>query len=153
VLDDKLQLASESRLARTTSDAPVVVFTSGDADTSRATALVACGVEIVRLPSDSRDLHAVLANLGERAVQSVLVEGGATVAGRLVDAGLVDKVTFFIAPLVIGGRDAPAAVGGAGVEKLADAMRLRDVEITRRGEDVEITGYPKGEPETGDAKA
>jgi diaminohydroxyphosphoribosylaminopyrimidine deaminase/5-amino-6-(5-phosphoribosylamino)uracil reductase len=153
VLDDKLRLAPESRLARTTSDAPVIVFTSGDAESSRAAALGGLGVEVVRLPGDPRDLRAVLMNLGERAVQSVLVEGGANVAGRLVDAGLVDKVTFFIAPLVIGGRDAPAAIGGAGAERLADALRLTDVEITRRGDDVEITGYPRRASEAGDAEA
>jgi diaminohydroxyphosphoribosylaminopyrimidine deaminase/5-amino-6-(5-phosphoribosylamino)uracil reductase len=152
VLDDKLQLAPESRLARTAREAPVVVFTSCDADRARAAALESLGVEIVRLPGDSRDPRAVLANLGGRAVQSVLVEGGATVAGRLVDAGLVNKVTFFIAPLVIGGRDAPAAIGGVGAARLADALRLTDVEITRRGDDAEITGYPRQSSAAGDAK-
>jgi diaminohydroxyphosphoribosylaminopyrimidine deaminase/5-amino-6-(5-phosphoribosylamino)uracil reductase len=75
----------------------------------------------------------------------VLVEGGAGVAGRFLDAGLVDKVTVFIAPMIIGGRDAPNAVGGSGVEVIADALRLRDVEVVQRDGDVEITGYlPNG---------
>ncbi|HYX40363.1 MAG TPA: dihydrofolate reductase family protein, partial [Pyrinomonadaceae bacterium] len=86
---------------------------------------------------------AVLAHLYRRELQSVLVEGGATVAGRFLDAALVNKISFFIAPLIIGGRDARPAVAGTGAQLVADATRLRDVEITQHEEDVEITGYPK----------
>jgi diaminohydroxyphosphoribosylaminopyrimidine deaminase/5-amino-6-(5-phosphoribosylamino)uracil reductase len=152
VLDDKLRLAPDSRLARTADDAPVLVFTSEDADARAVAALEACGVEVLRRAGGARDLNAILATLHERSLQSVLVEGGATIAGMFVDAGLVDKVSFFIAPLVIGGRDAPASIGGAGTEKLTDATRLRDVEITRRGDDVEITGYPQSGLVLGEAK-
>jgi diaminohydroxyphosphoribosylaminopyrimidine deaminase/5-amino-6-(5-phosphoribosylamino)uracil reductase len=71
------------------------------------------------------------------------VEGGATVAANFLEAGLVNKVSFFIAPLIIGGREAPQAVGGKGAETLMDAYDLQDVTITQRGRDVEITGYPR----------
>ncbi len=71
------------------------------------------------------------------------MEGGANVAGTLLDAGLVDKVSFFIAPMIIGGCDAPTAVGGQGAESLSHAFDLQDVEITPRGRDIEVTGYPK----------
>ena len=85
----------------------------------------------------------MLEELGRRSIQSVLLEGGPGLAGAFLDAGLVDKLTFFVAPLVIGGRDAPSAVGGMGAEKMADALRLKGVAITQRGEDLEITGYPE----------
>jgi diaminohydroxyphosphoribosylaminopyrimidine deaminase/5-amino-6-(5-phosphoribosylamino)uracil reductase len=55
---------------------------------------------------------------------------------------LVNKLTFFVAPLVIGGREAASAVAGLGAEKMVDALRLQNVEIMQRGNDVEITGYP-----------
>jgi diaminohydroxyphosphoribosylaminopyrimidine deaminase/5-amino-6-(5-phosphoribosylamino)uracil reductase len=142
VLDDKLKLSPDSQLARTANESPVLVFASENADDSRASVLEARGVEVVKLSEGSRDLRAVFAALHERALQSVLVEGGATVAGLLVDARLINKVTFFIAPVIIGGRDARAAIMGEGATRLADALRLRDIEITRRGDDVEITGYP-----------
>ncbi|MDT7540947.1 MAG: diaminohydroxyphosphoribosylaminopyrimidine deaminase [Acidobacteriota bacterium] len=142
VLDDDLHLWPESRLAATARETPTLVFASGLADPSRAPALEARGVEVVKLNSGSRDLRAVLAKLHERTLQSVLVEGGATVAGLLVDARLIDKVTFFVAPVIIGGRDARAAIAGEGAARLAEALRLRDIEITRRGDDVEVTGYP-----------
>ena len=143
VLDDRLQLAPHSQLAQTARAAPVVVFTSTLGDARAATALANCGVEVVRLPEGARDLRAVLMHLYERALHSVLVEGGTTVAGLFLDAGLVEKVSFFIAPLIIGGHEARASIGGTGAPLVADATRLRDVEIKRHGEDVEITGYLK----------
>jgi diaminohydroxyphosphoribosylaminopyrimidine deaminase/5-amino-6-(5-phosphoribosylamino)uracil reductase len=98
------------------------------------------GVEIVR--SSSRDLLSILKDLGGRSVQSVLVEGGAHIAGSFVDAQLVNKATFFVAPKIVGGSEAPGAVAGKGVGKMADALELEGMEIIRRGRDVEITGYP-----------
>jgi diaminohydroxyphosphoribosylaminopyrimidine deaminase/5-amino-6-(5-phosphoribosylamino)uracil reductase len=142
LVDDELKLSADSQLARTAREMPVIVFTSDTAKARNSSTLESRGVEVVRLAGGARDLAAVLAALRDRSIQSVLVEGGATVAGALVDAGLADKFSFFIAPLVIGGRDARAAIGGAGAERLADALRLRDVEVARRGADVEITGYP-----------
>ena len=89
------------------------------------------------------DPGAVLKDLGSRSIQSVLVEGGATVAGEFVDADLVNKVTFFIAPKIVGGKDAPSAVGGKGVEMMSDALELQNVTVTQRGKDIEVTGYPR----------
>ena len=140
LLDERLRLSPDSQLARTAHETPLIVFTSDSADEHAATTLKSLGVEIVRVPRGSRDLTAVLDELHGRSLQSVLVEGGATVAGMFLDAGLVDKASFFIAPLIIGGSDAKQAVAGAGATRIADAARLRDVEITRHGDDVEITG-------------
>ncbi len=143
VLDDRLQLTPQTQLAQSARTTPVIVYTTTDADERAAAALVACGVEVIRLPDGARDVAAVLDNLYARSLHSVFVEGGATVAGLLLDAGLVEKVSFFVAPLIIGGRDARASVGGAGAQLVADATRLHDVALTRHGEDVEITGYVK----------
>jgi diaminohydroxyphosphoribosylaminopyrimidine deaminase / 5-amino-6-(5-phosphoribosylamino)uracil reductase len=111
-------LTPDSQLATTASEAPVILF------------------------NDS-DVRAVLKELGSRSIQSVLVEGGATVAGEFVDAGLVNKVTFFIAPKIVGGTDAPSAVGGRGVEMMSEALELENVTVTQRGKDIEVTGYPR----------
>ena len=61
----------------------------------------------------------MLNELGKRGLQSVLVEGGTETAGSFYDARLIDKVTFFIAPLIIAGKDAPAAIGGTGAQRLS----------------------------------
>ncbi|HVG31584.1 MAG TPA: bifunctional diaminohydroxyphosphoribosylaminopyrimidine deaminase/5-amino-6-(5-phosphoribosylamino)uracil reductase RibD [Pyrinomonadaceae bacterium] len=143
VLDPRLRLSAASQLALSARDAPVILFTSERADASAVEALKERGVEVFSASNGGRDLENVLKELGRRSIQSVLVEGGASVAGAFLSSGLVDKVSFFIAPLIIGGCDAPVAVGGTGAEKISDAVRLRDVEITQHGPDLEITGYPE----------
>ncbi|HYV11016.1 MAG TPA: bifunctional diaminohydroxyphosphoribosylaminopyrimidine deaminase/5-amino-6-(5-phosphoribosylamino)uracil reductase RibD [Pyrinomonadaceae bacterium] len=141
VLDRQLRLSPESRLATSTSEAPVLMF--GDPESPGTAPLRTQGVEIER----DRDLCSVLRELGSRSLQSVLVEGGSTIAGEFLDAGLVNKVTFFIAPKIIGGTDAPSAIGGRGVEAMAEALQLERVTVTQRGKDIEVTGYPrKGSP-------
>jgi len=97
------------------------------------------GVEIVK--TDDRSLLPLLDELGKRGLQSLLVEGGAGVAGEFIDAGLVNKATFFIAPKIVGGLEAPSAVKGIGVELMRDARTLRDMMISQRGDDIEVTGY------------
>ena len=85
----------------------------------------------------------MLRELGSRSLQSVLVEGGSTIAGEFVDAGLINKVTFFIAPKIIGGTDARSAIGGSGVEAMSEALELNGVTVVQRGNDIEVTGYPR----------
>jgi len=139
VLDDALRLSPNSQLARTTSDGPVIVF--GNESASHAKDLRAKHVEIVN--SKRGDLRAVLHTLASRSIQSVLIEGGSAVAGEFIDAGLVNKVTFLIAPKIIGGADAPGAVGGRGVEMMSDALELERTTVVPRGNDIEVTGYPR----------
>jgi diaminohydroxyphosphoribosylaminopyrimidine deaminase/5-amino-6-(5-phosphoribosylamino)uracil reductase len=141
VLDKNLCLMPQSQLAKTARENPTLVFASESADEAAASALEKQGVEILRDASGGYDLQNVLRELSRRSIQSVLVEGGARVAGAFLDALLVDKVSFFVAPIIIGGRGAPAAVGGTGAEKIADAHNLQDVEISKRGRDIEVTGY------------
>ena len=112
-----------------------------------ATAAGATGAEVFEAGAgaDGRvDLARLLAELGARDVTSVLVEGGATLHGALFDAGLVDKVVAFVAPIVIGGAGAPGPVGGLGQEFIANALRLTDVEHTELDGDLMIVGRPAG---------
>jgi diaminohydroxyphosphoribosylaminopyrimidine deaminase/5-amino-6-(5-phosphoribosylamino)uracil reductase len=120
VLGDATRLSPKSQLNRTASEAPVIVLSN-------------------------TDLRAVLKELAGQSLQSVLVEGGATVAGAFLDAGLVNKVTFFIAPKIIGATAAPSAIGGTGVEKMSDALELENISVIQRGRDIEVTGYPRHE--------
>lgn len=138
ILDDRLRLRPDSRLAA--ADLPTLVFTSST-DDEKISRLEAKGIEVVR--RSARDLASVLECLRLRDLQSILVEGGTAVAGSFCDAGLVDKVTFIAAPIIIGGSDAPEAIGGRGADSLVNAIRLNDLAIERLGEDVEITGYPQ----------
>ena len=101
------------------------------------------GVETVAMPGADGlvDLEALMSHLGEREVASVVVEGGGVLLGTLFDGGLVDRVCAFIAPVVVGGAAAPSPVAGEGVELIGDALRLREVEVLRLGEDIAVVGY------------
>src|SRR5258707_4664551 len=142
VIEQYLRMSTESRLAQTTDAAPVLIFVHGDSDPETVSALQSRGVEVIRQEGSGLDLASVLGELGRRSIQSVLVEGGPILAGLLLDAGWVNKITFFIAPVIIGGQDAPSAIGGEGAERIADARQLENVSVDRRGPDIEVTGYP-----------
>src|ERR1051326_953550 len=141
ILDDRLRLPNDYQLSQTAREHPGLLFTSSDAEPSSE--LKQLGVEMVRIEGGARNLSAMMNELAEREIQSVLAEGGGTLARALMDAGLIDKVTFFIAPLIIGGVNAPTAVAGKGASRIKDAFQLEDTEVTQRGRDVEITGYPR----------
>jgi diaminohydroxyphosphoribosylaminopyrimidine deaminase/5-amino-6-(5-phosphoribosylamino)uracil reductase len=146
-LDETLKISPESQLVKTVNESPLLIFAGDSAPALKSEALESAGVEVIRDATNGRDLATILKELGQRSLQSVLVEGGGTVAGNFLDACLVNKVSFFIAPLIIGGREAPTAVGGKGAETLADVLELQDVEISQRGRDIEVTGYPKSKDE------
>jgi diaminohydroxyphosphoribosylaminopyrimidine deaminase/5-amino-6-(5-phosphoribosylamino)uracil reductase len=106
-------------------------------------ALQKAGAEIMELPSSSGliDLKQLFRILAQREITSVLVEAGGILTGSLFDNGLVDKVVAFLAPIVIGGQEARAAVSGKGIEKLSDCFKLKDTLIDKVGEDIMISGY------------
>ncbi|MGB0731868.1 MAG: RibD family protein, partial [Miltoncostaeaceae bacterium] len=94
-------------------------------------------------------LEGALDALGRREVQSVLVEGGPTVAGALLDAGLVDVLAWVVAPIVIGGDGAPTAARGVGADVIADAPRIHSPRIERLGDDVLVMGRLRPVPDGG----
>lgn len=155
VLDSHLQISPDSRLIQTAGDFPTIIFAAEPglgptpnedfaARRARCEKLLEYGADVVEVPSSHGrlDLTAVLTHLGKRDYLGVLVEGGAEIAGSFVKNRLVDKATFFIAPKLIGGRNALAAIGGDGIERLTEAMELRDLTVEARGQDWEFTGYP-----------
>ena len=100
--------------------------------------------ESLNLPatSDGRvSLPDLLDELGRRNILSVLVEGGGEVHAAFFEQGLVDKVYAYIAPKLIGGAEAPGPLGGQGIAHLSEATALTDVDVTRLGDDVLISGY------------
>jgi diaminohydroxyphosphoribosylaminopyrimidine deaminase / 5-amino-6-(5-phosphoribosylamino)uracil reductase len=143
VIEQYLRMSVDSQLAQTTEAGPVIVFAHGDSDSETVSALQSRGVEVISQSNSTLDLPGVLAELGKRSIQSVLLEGGPSLAGLLLDAGLVNKITFFIAPMIIGNQDAPSAIGGDGAEKIAAAVQLDNVQVKQWGRDIEITGYPR----------
>lgn len=101
------------------------------------------GATVWRLPSahGSLDLHQLLAQVAEEGLDSVLIEGGGETAAGFLNAGLVDKVSLFIAPLLIGGTQAIPSIGGEGIEFMANAIHLHQVTTEWCGPDLLYSGY------------
>lgn len=138
ILDNRLRIPLESNLVKTAKETPTLVI-SNSTDKAKISQLIEAGVDFAS--TDARNLTEVLAELKKRELQSVLVEGGTEIAGAFVDAKLVDKVSLMVAPIIIGGRVAPFAFGGNGASNLAEALKLKNIEIIKHDEDFEITGY------------
>jgi diaminohydroxyphosphoribosylaminopyrimidine deaminase/5-amino-6-(5-phosphoribosylamino)uracil reductase len=102
--------------------------------------------DAVELPLDEGlvDLAQLLKVLGQREITSILVEGGGTLLGYMFDHKLIDKVIAFVAPVIIGGSEAETAVGGRGVDRIADSIRLERVNAMECNGDVMVSGYVGG---------
>ncbi|HEY8001136.1 MAG TPA: bifunctional diaminohydroxyphosphoribosylaminopyrimidine deaminase/5-amino-6-(5-phosphoribosylamino)uracil reductase RibD [Solirubrobacterales bacterium] len=135
VFDSSARVPADSALVRSIDEAPLLVFTGADADRARVEALSSAGAEVISFAGDrERRLADALAELGRRGIGSLLVEGGAELAGSLLAAGEVDQLRVFIAPVVLGAGRPLAA--GSGFERVADAARPIGVEWERVGEDM-----------------
>jgi diaminohydroxyphosphoribosylaminopyrimidine deaminase/5-amino-6-(5-phosphoribosylamino)uracil reductase len=141
VLDREARLPLDGRLARTARAVPVLVVAGPDAPGDRVGALAAAGVEVLPLEGDAAGrVGSLLDELGRRGVANVLVEGGGTALGAFWDAGEVDAVEVFLAPVLEGGAGEFGPLRGRGVARMADATRLAGLEVARRGPDVWLRG-------------
>ncbi|WP_243745194.1 bifunctional diaminohydroxyphosphoribosylaminopyrimidine deaminase/5-amino-6-(5-phosphoribosylamino)uracil reductase RibD [Streptomyces hainanensis] len=127
--------------------AATLVAVADDTPTG-ATTHLADHAEVVRLPRAAHgpglDLTALLAALHRRDVRSLLLEGGPTLAGAFAAAGLIDRVTGYLAPALLGAG--PQALNGAGITTIADALRLRVTDVDRIGQDLRISAVPVNAP-------
>ncbi len=141
VVDSRARLPVEARVIRAGDPARVIVAVGDEAPASRVLPLEARGVAVLACKSaDGRvDLADLCAKLFALDVTSVLLEGGSELNGAFLDAGLVDRVAAFVAPLVIGGALAPTAAAGRGLQ-LPSARRLAGVAMRQLGQDWLIEG-------------
>jgi diaminohydroxyphosphoribosylaminopyrimidine deaminase/5-amino-6-(5-phosphoribosylamino)uracil reductase len=140
VLDGSLRLPARARLLATLGEGPVLVFAGPDASRSRAERLETRGVTVERLPlrRGRLELQSALSHLAERDVTRLLVEGGGELHASFLEQGLADRVVLYLAPRLIGGRDARALVGGEGPRRLVDAAQLERLVSYRVGADLVV---------------
>lgn len=153
-LDDPVRIIADSSLripltAKVLHEpGKVILLAASAAPAEKREALEKLGARI--LTTDSADgkvnLPMAMEKLAELGIDGILLEGGATLAGAALAAGLIDKVLFYAAPLLIGGSGAPSPLGGVGAASLQTAWHLRDLEVTKSGDDLAMTAYiAKGE--------
>lgn len=121
--------------------APTLIATTDRASEARRAGWRAAGAEVEVVDRDAVDgvsLLALLQTLGKRDVQGVLLEGGPTLAWSAVRDGVVDRVVWYVAPILVGGERAPGTLQGAGVSTIADALPLDLVSVERVGADLRV---------------
>lgn len=145
VVDSHLRTPPEAALLHLDSPATTLIAHLVDASQLPRQALAASGAELLPTAAlDGRvDLRDMLEQLGRRGVQSILLEGGAQLNAAFLQAGLVDRMMVFVAPKVIGGSGGYGIFAGQGVSRLADAVELEEVRVSRFGDDVLIEGEVK----------
>lgn len=142
VVDSSLKIDINANVVQDKS-AKTIVATTDKADKDKILKLQAQDVDVIVVDKDENDkvdIEKLLDILGQQNICSILVEGGATLSGSFVAKKLVDKVYFFIAPKIVGGKEAKTPVAGTGILNLQEALSLKDIQIEKLEEDILIIG-------------
>ena len=138
VFDSGARLPIESALVGSIDEAQLIVICAPEAPSAKRDALEGAGAEVIVAPGRTprERLTAGLDELGRRDIQDLLVEGGPTLAGALFDAGEVDRLRLFIAPVLVGAAQARAVLEGEGAARIADGVRPLATSYEQVGEDM-----------------
>jgi diaminohydroxyphosphoribosylaminopyrimidine deaminase/5-amino-6-(5-phosphoribosylamino)uracil reductase len=140
VFDSEARLPLDSQLVRGAPELPLTVVVSRAAPRTATDGLEAAGADIVVATGQNEPARVrnALAQLGAAGIASILLEGGPHLAGAFLDAGDVDEMRLFVAPVVVGGSAARDPLEGEGVERIAEAIRALSLECRRVSDDVLI---------------
>ncbi|WP_114378656.1 bifunctional diaminohydroxyphosphoribosylaminopyrimidine deaminase/5-amino-6-(5-phosphoribosylamino)uracil reductase RibD [Paenibacillus prosopidis] len=142
IVDSSLRLPLNARVV-TDRSIRTIVLTSGQAAEDKRQALEAAGVEVFVCGTGAKvDLTEAMMKLGEFEIGSILLEGGGQLNGAMLEAGLIDKIILYYAAKIIGGVEAPGTFTFNGIEKMADAIELEQVNVEMAGDDICVSGYP-----------
>jgi len=145
IVDSRCKIPLDANVIKTASQIKTIVATTDMADTDKIEKLKDFGAEIVILPTENErvSLSNLMKKLGSMDIDSILLEGGGTLNYSCLEAGIVDKVNFFVAPKIIGGHLAKTPVEGDGVPLIMNAFSIKDISVHNFGEDILIEGYVK----------
>ena len=142
VADTRCRIPLESK-ALTQNPQLTILATTELAEKSKLQEIRRLGAQTMICPvkNNKVDLVFLVHSLGVMGIDSILIEGGSTLAFSALTDGIVDKVVSFISPKILGGKMSPTPVGGKGIEKMNQAIQVSDWKIKRSGEDILIEGY------------
>jgi diaminohydroxyphosphoribosylaminopyrimidine deaminase/5-amino-6-(5-phosphoribosylamino)uracil reductase len=149
VFDTKLRIPSGGRLVATARETPTWIMTSLDSSAAVEQTLTDQGVQILRVSPSAEgriDVTAALRGLAQRGIVSLMVEGGAELAGSVLASRLADELHVFVSPILLGPRGRPGAVDWAGPDTPSEAPRIVDPHWERCGKDAYVFGplaYPQ----------
>ena len=142
IMDTHGRISPESKVLENDPQLTIIATTEV-ADPQKLKQIERLGVQTLICPvKDNRvDLGFVIQSLGTMGIDSIMIEGGSTLAYSVLMEKKVDKVISFIAPKILGGENAPTPVGGTGIEKMEDAINLSNLKTSKVGADIMIEGY------------
>ncbi|RZT97155.1 diaminohydroxyphosphoribosylaminopyrimidine deaminase/5-amino-6-(5-phosphoribosylamino)uracil reductase [Ancylomarina subtilis] len=142
VVDSQARIPLESKLLNTPAEAKTIVAVSSKANTEKLSRIEAKGNEVLFVDEKNGrvDLNDLMLKLGERGIDGILLEGGATLNYAALDAQIVDEVHAYIAPKIIGGQSAKTPVGGEGIELMNDAVNLQNIRFENIANDILVVG-------------
>lgn len=148
VVDSKGLIPVNSQVINVESSAGIILATTSLIESEKEKQLLKKGVRIIKLDGQGGhvDLIKLMEELYKLEIDSVLLEGGGDLSAAALNSGIVDKAMFFIAPKIIGGKEAKTPVEGSGILLMKNAIKLEDISISRFDDDILIEGYVKGEP-------
>lgn len=138
VFDSEARLPLDGQLVRGAAEVPLTVVVSRAAPRAAVDALEAAGADVLLVTGPNRpdQIRSALDQLGAADVTSILLEGGPRLAGAFLDAGEVDELRFFVAPVLVGGSSARDPLEGEGAERIAEATRALSLDCERSGDDI-----------------
>jgi len=142
ILDTHLRTPLDAKII-TDQKAPTWIITGADVDRKREIQLSELGIEVMKMESQKISIKEMLAALGKRGITSLFVEGGAEVHGSFLKERAFQQIITYIAPKLIGGKNAPASFGGQGIEQIGDAVSLNIIQVDLIGSDIRIIAEPK----------
>jgi diaminohydroxyphosphoribosylaminopyrimidine deaminase/5-amino-6-(5-phosphoribosylamino)uracil reductase len=143
ILDSHARIPLDSKILNLNSNAKTIVAITSSAPQERIEQIKQHADILTISEKDGKiDLQELMKKLGQMEITSVMIEGGADVNASALKAGIVDRVMFFIAPKLFGGKDAPSPIGGDGIDEPSEAIKLKDMSVERIGEDILIIGVP-----------
>ncbi len=143
IVDSKGRIPLDSNVIQTKTKAGTIMATTALIDKTKEKQLIENNVRIIKTAGSNGnvDLRVLMDELYKLEIDSVLLEGGGTLNYSALEAGIVDKVMFFISPKIIGGKDAVSPVEGAGIDLIKNALKIKDINLTQFDDDILIEGY------------
>ncbi len=142
IVDSSGKIPMDAKVLKTNPNL-VILATTDKIDRKKKRDLERLGVQVLVCPlkEERVDLETLMFSLGKMDIDSVLLEGGSTIAFSALSYGIVDKIVSFVAPKIIGGADAPSPVGGKGFPSMEDAIGVTGWKYRKIGSDILIEGY------------
>ncbi|MFC1517614.1 bifunctional diaminohydroxyphosphoribosylaminopyrimidine deaminase/5-amino-6-(5-phosphoribosylamino)uracil reductase RibD [Candidatus Margulisiibacteriota bacterium] len=144
ILDSNLRIPLRSKVLNMKAKGATLVLTTNKANKQKLKEVRKKGVEVIIVKADKNsnvDFKETIKLLAKRHISSILIEGGGEIAAAALSAGIVDKLYYFIAPMIISGKNAVPAIGGNGIDKLKQAYSLKDISWGKVGQDLLIQAY------------